>query len=323
MRKLPALIAAAGLIAVSLTACSTSQASACTGGAPSGDASKAVKVSGEFGAVPKVDFPTPLKADETQSTVITHGTGPGIIKGQMVTVDLSVYNGTTGKLIEKTEYSKDEKRPLSARRLGQAGAAGSRQGAHVRHEGLARHRRRAAEGCVRRCRQPGHRHRQDRQSGLRHRRRQDLPDPRERRRPGPQGRDADRDAQRSGSPGRHHPRLQGTYRTSRSPRSRRVTAQRSRRATPSSCTTPAWSGTARRSSTPAGSAALRHRSSRPPEPTCRADIEGFADALVGKTVGSQVIAVIPPDKGYGDTARHPSRPDSTIVFVVDVLGIEQ
>jgi peptidylprolyl isomerase len=52
-------------------------------------------------------------------------------------------------------------------------------------------------------------------------------------------------------------------------------------------------------------------------------IPGFAEALDGKTVGSQVLVVIPPDQGYGDQAQGPIPADSTLVFVVDILGIDQ
>ena len=49
-------------------------------------------------------------------------------------------------------------------------------------------------------------------------------------------------------------------------------------------------------------------------------IEGFVQALEGVTVGSQVIAVIPPDLGYGDRAQGSIPAGSTLIFVVDVLG---
>jgi FKBP-type peptidyl-prolyl cis-trans isomerase len=50
-------------------------------------------------------------------------------------------------------------------------------------------------------------------------------------------------------------------------------------------------------------------------------IEGFLSAVVGQTVGSQVIAVIPPDKGYGETGAGSIPPGATLVFVIDILGI--
>jgi peptidylprolyl isomerase len=52
-------------------------------------------------------------------------------------------------------------------------------------------------------------------------------------------------------------------------------------------------------------------------------LPGFAEALEGQTVGSQVLIVIPPDQAYGDQAQGPIPADSTLVFVVDILGIDQ
>lgn len=49
-------------------------------------------------------------------------------------------------------------------------------------------------------------------------------------------------------------------------------------------------------------------------------IPGFTKALEGKTVGSQVIAVIPPAEGYGDQGAGSIPPNSTLIFVVDILA---
>jgi FKBP-type peptidyl-prolyl cis-trans isomerase len=49
-------------------------------------------------------------------------------------------------------------------------------------------------------------------------------------------------------------------------------------------------------------------------------IKGFGDAVVGQTVGSQVIMVIPPSLGYGSEATGSIPADSTLIFVVDILG---
>lgn len=51
-------------------------------------------------------------------------------------------------------------------------------------------------------------------------------------------------------------------------------------------------------------------------------VAGFGKALVGQTVGSQVVAVIPPGEGYGDTAKGSIPAGSTLVFVVDILGTQ-
>jgi peptidylprolyl isomerase len=49
-------------------------------------------------------------------------------------------------------------------------------------------------------------------------------------------------------------------------------------------------------------------------------VPGFAKALEGQTVGSQVLAVIPPADGYGDAEQGAIPANSTLVFVVDILG---
>jgi peptidylprolyl isomerase len=49
-------------------------------------------------------------------------------------------------------------------------------------------------------------------------------------------------------------------------------------------------------------------------------IEGFVRGLEGVKVGSQVVIVIPPELGYGDSAQGSIPANSTLVFVVDVLG---
>lgn len=49
-------------------------------------------------------------------------------------------------------------------------------------------------------------------------------------------------------------------------------------------------------------------------------IAGWDEGLVGQKVGSQVLLVVPPDKGYGDQESGSIPANSTLVFVVDILG---
>src|SRR5262245_5242324 len=51
-------------------------------------------------------------------------------------------------------------------------------------------------------------------------------------------------------------------------------------------------------------------------------IQGWDEGLVGQTVGSQVLLVVPPDKGYGATGQPAAgiKGTDTMVFVVDILG---
>lgn len=51
-------------------------------------------------------------------------------------------------------------------------------------------------------------------------------------------------------------------------------------------------------------------------------VPGFQKALEGQTVGSQVVAVIPAADGYGDQATGSIPAGSTLVFVVDILGVQ-
>ncbi len=49
-------------------------------------------------------------------------------------------------------------------------------------------------------------------------------------------------------------------------------------------------------------------------------IDGWNEGLVGQKVGSQVLLVVPPAKGYGDQANGSIPANSTLVFVVDILA---
>lgn len=51
-------------------------------------------------------------------------------------------------------------------------------------------------------------------------------------------------------------------------------------------------------------------------------IEGFTKGLVGQTIGSQVMIVVPPELGYGDEGQGTIPGGATLVFVVDILGVQ-
>ncbi len=50
-------------------------------------------------------------------------------------------------------------------------------------------------------------------------------------------------------------------------------------------------------------------------------IQGWTDGLAGHKVGSQVLLVVPPELGYGQQDQGTIPPGSTLVFVVDILGV--
>jgi FKBP-type peptidyl-prolyl cis-trans isomerase len=105
--KLLGAAALAGMLVFSLAACSSSSttAAACTA-TKSGTASDSVKVSGKIGSKPTVKFSKGIKAKATQRTVITAGNGTVASTGSTATVELTAYNGTTGKLIDSEGYTK-------------------------------------------------------------------------------------------------------------------------------------------------------------------------------------------------------------------------
>lgn len=51
-------------------------------------------------------------------------------------------------------------------------------------------------------------------------------------------------------------------------------------------------------------------------------IAGVSTALEGQTVGSQVLVVVPPELGYGDVDQGSIPAGSTLVFVFDIVGID-
>ncbi len=108
VRKLPALILAAGLL-VSLAACSppVSNLANCDPVFPSGDNSNAVRVSGDPGEQPSVDFPTPLVAKSSEQSVVVAGKGNPIYPGQSVKFLATMLDGETGEPIATTGYEAD------------------------------------------------------------------------------------------------------------------------------------------------------------------------------------------------------------------------
>src|SRR5688572_30462309 len=97
----------AGLV-ISLAACSPGTTNTADPDCPvvaSGSASDAVKVSGDFGAIPEVEVPTPTEVTETERSVAIQGDGATVVTGDTVIVEYTVYNGTSGEQLDQTPYS--------------------------------------------------------------------------------------------------------------------------------------------------------------------------------------------------------------------------
>ncbi|MET1042885.1 MAG: FKBP-type peptidyl-prolyl cis-trans isomerase [Microbacteriaceae bacterium] len=106
MRKTPALVVAAALL-TTMTACTTAAAD-CASPYPSGTASELVDVSGSVGSAPRVSFPTPLITDGIEVTEDVAGDGETVHAGQIVDLQLSLFLGETGTELTASSYDEAE-----------------------------------------------------------------------------------------------------------------------------------------------------------------------------------------------------------------------
>jgi peptidylprolyl isomerase len=106
VRKIPALIVVAGLLAT-LTACSTSSApgsAGCTAPA-AGDASSVVTASGTVGKAPTdVKIPTPINTRTTEVSTLVKGTGQVLTDGTPALIKYTIYSGATGEKVSSSSY---------------------------------------------------------------------------------------------------------------------------------------------------------------------------------------------------------------------------
>jgi len=106
----PTLIVTCALVG-SLAACSTTGptgAASCVPVIPSGEIAGYVEATGGFGSPPDVTFPTPLRTDGAQQAVIDAGEGAFIAASQIVDFQVSIFNGVDGELITQTAYDSEQ-----------------------------------------------------------------------------------------------------------------------------------------------------------------------------------------------------------------------
>ena len=107
MRTLTAAIITVGLVA-SLSACATSGASgSCEPTAKSGDAASLITASGQPGTLPTVDFPTPLITQGLEVATITPGDGDTLNNGEVADFHLTVVDAKTAEVIPITGIEPD------------------------------------------------------------------------------------------------------------------------------------------------------------------------------------------------------------------------
>jgi peptidylprolyl isomerase len=105
VRRSLSLFVIATLAATALAGCSSSSADAtCTYDEKTGDGVSAVSVKDSFGSAPDAIFATPLKASTNQHVIVSEGDGLVSHAGDTVAVDVSLYDGTTAELLSSTNY---------------------------------------------------------------------------------------------------------------------------------------------------------------------------------------------------------------------------
>ncbi|BDI22366.1 FKBP-type peptidyl-prolyl cis-trans isomerase [Herbiconiux sp. L3-i23] len=121
-RALLALLPAVGLVAA-LAGCSgdapepaasSDAASVDVCATPSGDASEAISVTGDFGAAPEVEFDAGLEGDETERTVVIEGDGDTLEAGGQARVAFTLFNAATGDEIDQYGYADGETQAVFA-----------------------------------------------------------------------------------------------------------------------------------------------------------------------------------------------------------------
>ncbi|KQQ01302.1 MULTISPECIES: FKBP-type peptidyl-prolyl cis-trans isomerase [unclassified Rathayibacter] len=317
MRRTVALIASIGIVAA-LTGCTASSSSAdCDAPFGSGDSSSAVTATGDFGTAPEVTVPSPLNAPSTQVSTLIEGSGDPIEKGQLVSLDYTLVNGADGSVLEASPYDGASAASFVAGGTGLVGLnegllcakVGSRVAIAIAPEdgfgdSAAQLGISADDTLVLVA---------DVQSAALARANGEA-------QPAPNGFPTVTLGD-DGTPGLAKP-------SGDAPTELKI-AQLKKGDGPVvqegdqvivHYTGWLWStGAVFDSSWEKGS----------PAPFTAADgsttqggvIAGFAKALIGQPVGSQVIAIIPPDEGYGDTEQGKIPAGSTLVFVADVLAI--
>lgn len=106
MRKLASIAMTAGLL-VTLSACSGSPffGAACTPTYEPGSNSALITADGGFGNDPAAEFPTPLVAKSDEAQVVHEGDGDLVPVGGVADVQITIYDGQSGDKLISTDYA--------------------------------------------------------------------------------------------------------------------------------------------------------------------------------------------------------------------------
>lgn len=280
----------------------------------SGKAVDQVKVTGEFNAAPKVQFPTPLSLDGIQTKEVISGTGGKILGNQRIAMHFAVYNGSSGDEIQVSEFGSENWVTQDVIAGGMPNYCGALVGSSV-----------GSRVAILMSPDESHNSMGIPNLGVE---KDDslvfifdildayLPRANGDNKPAEAGFPTVILAPETGQPGIQIPKTEAPSDFRRSilieGKGEEVNIGDNVLVHYAGWT---WDGTQFDESWSAAKPAIFELSTT-------GLIEGFVKALEGVKVGSQVIAVIPPDLGYGETGSGAIAPNSTLIFVIDVLGKE-
>jgi peptidylprolyl isomerase len=105
VRRLPAAGAALGLVAIALVGCSSSPESSCDRTTQPGNLENLISVSGDIGSEPDIDVPLPFHANAVQFADVVTGDGTKLVDpNQMLDMGITLIDGETGKAIADQGY---------------------------------------------------------------------------------------------------------------------------------------------------------------------------------------------------------------------------
>lgn len=298
MRTLPALIVTAALLAT-LSACSTGTASVAADCVQSGSSSSTVTATSDEDAAPEVSFPTPLVPSDVEKTVLREGTGEPLKAGQPTLIQATILQGSDAASVQTTDYTGlgslftvgEDTIPG----LGEALAC-STEGSRIAVTTPAADGAPALVFVVDVI--------------------EAYPAKADGRGQVPQNGSPAVVTTPDGTPGITVPNTEAPTElvVNVLEQGEGATVEEGDQLIVK-YTGVLWSDSSVFDSTwEAGGAAVL-------DMTDGATIPGFHDALVGQQIGSQVLSVVPPADGYGDTAQGSIPAGSTLVFVVDILGV--
>lgn len=315
MRKITAVLAALGIAAVGLTGCTASGADACPRpGASGSSATDLVTVTGDLGETPTVTMYTPLHTERTAAADVIVGEGTAITTDdQLVVLDLTIVSGETGETLIATEYDPDATTTFPLASLVQSipglsdGLRCATEGSRVvvtlapedidpaiaENIGLSEGESAVAVVDLRTVYLAKADGADVFTSGFGLPAVVRAPD---------------------GTPGlvipSGAPPAETVVQTLKRGGGAVVTGDVPVRVHYTGAT---WAEREVFDSTWGG---------EPASVTLEGVVPGFAEALEGQTVGSQVLVVIPPDQGYGDEGQGAIPGGATLVFVIDILGLD-